>query len=591
MLQKISQFQGDIQKEVEEGATADTARQAATLDFLKKELTAAGTRSKAKFGDAMAQLAQDRADADNKLSAAVSGVNAALTKQAALSDERFKRTVKNIAAAKKQAADDVAHLRKEFASELLLTTSLAKNTESKITGLIEKVSGEVISLKAHQARVNRRVKAEKKRIEKLANERFSESKRARGKLRQVMDQNKAAAAAEVDALTTELEEKIDKARATNAHNKRQMAKDLTKATEKFYGKLALQAKADQEATDSLNANTEAAKAKAAAALKKAQETFDSKIVLLTDTVTANAERAARKISRLTGVVTDYTQAAAEDRGLIKDNVKTLQEDLNKALDKAISLGEAKAKAVQARITKHLKSTEKFLQTELGESVENAADSVLKAMQGKRGTIADNYLSLKAYSVGAADLVTDYVAKGKGKGLSSIGDLLVTVGGLSDLRAPEKAGLGMGGDELTTVFSGEKLKVSDSLSVVNGLVDEFTEAAGQVRNRWPMGLGKYLLDKVEASMLDKGVLQVDKLEGQSGSWVFLNAHSCGLSNQLSDFAKLAVRMPKYETALAKLSAKISIPEAGAKPAATKGTAAKPYEVPAEEFGQEGWQGSR
>merc|ERR1719502_1364512 len=83
ILQKISKFQGDIQKEVEEAATADTARQAATLDFLKKELTAAGARSKAKFGDAMAQLAQDRADADNKLSAAVSGVNAALTKQAA----------------------------------------------------------------------------------------------------------------------------------------------------------------------------------------------------------------------------------------------------------------------------------------------------------------------------------------------------------------------------------------------------------------------------------------------------------------------------------------------------------------------------
>merc|ERR1711998_188487 len=40
-----------------------------------------------------------------------------------------------------------------------------------------------------------------------------------------------------------------------------------------------------------------------------------------------------------------------------------------------------------------------------------------------GKIADNYLSLKAYAQAAADSIADYVTKGKGKGLSSIGDLL------------------------------------------------------------------------------------------------------------------------------------------------------------------------
>merc|ERR1712147_210642 len=116
--------------------------------------------------------------------------------------------------------------------------------------------------------------------------------------------------------------------------------------------------------------------------------------------------------------------------------------------------------------------------------------------------------------------------GKGRGLSSIGDLLLTIG---------------------------------SLGAINGLVNEFTESAVQVRNRWPMGLGKYLMDKLEVSMSDKGVLQVDKVEGKSGNFVFLNGRSVGLSNKMSDFTGLASRMTTYESVLAKLTAKIQVPK--------------------------------
>merc|ERR1712147_35916 len=114
-----------------------------------------------------------------------------------------------------------------------------------------------------------------------------------------------------------------------------------------------------------------------------------------------------------------------DRDLIKEQTKTMEADLNKALNRAISIGEAKAKAVEQRIAEHLKDTKRYLQVELNESVEEAADNVFKIMEGKRQVVADNYLSLKAYAVAVADEVDDYVTKGKGRGLSSIGDLLVT----------------------------------------------------------------------------------------------------------------------------------------------------------------------
>merc|ERR1711998_211264 len=313
-----------------------------------------------------------------------------------------------------------------------------------------------------------------------------------------------------------------------------------------------------EAHDALNAATSAATMASQAALDRATAEFDSKIVMLTDTVSQHSAAAKREFSRLTGVVNDYNAAAEADRILIKEETKALEADLNKALDRAIAVGEAKAKAVQQRIAEHLKDTKRYLQVELNESVESAADNVFKIIEGKRQVIADNYLSLKAYAVSAADEVEDYVTKGEGRGLSSIGDLLVTVGAQEAVHAPAKEGLGMGGSELPTIFSGETIPVSGAVGAINGLVDEYTEACVQVRERWPMGLGKYLMSKLEVSMMDKGVLQVDKVEGKSGNFVFINGRSVGLSNKLSDFSTLAAKMTTYESVLAKLTAKIVPP---------------------------------
>merc|ERR1711907_206268 len=142
--------------------------------------------------------------------------------------------------------------------------------------------------------------------------------------------------------------------------------------------------------------------------------------------TANAKKAEDGMARLTGVVHSTAKAAAADRELIKEQTKIMEADLNKALNRAISIGEAKAKAVEQRIAEHLKDTKRYLQVELNESVERAADNVFKIIEGKRQVVADNYLSLKAYAVSAVDKVEDYVIKGKGRGLSSIGDLLSTV---------------------------------------------------------------------------------------------------------------------------------------------------------------------
>merc|ERR1719199_2396614 len=114
-----------------------------------------------------------------------------------------------------------------------------------------------------------KVKEELERIEGLSNHRFTESKKARGKLRMLMDENKQAASEEVKALTGDLKTKLSKLRSNNAANKLQMAKDLSSATKTFYEKMA-----NMNAVGALNTATAAAKLASENELKRAQAGFD-----------------------------------------------------------------------------------------------------------------------------------------------------------------------------------------------------------------------------------------------------------------------------------------------------------------------------
>merc|ERR1711907_294680 len=145
----------------------------------------------------------------------------------------------------------------------------------------------------------------------------------------------------------------------------------------------------------------------------------------------------------------------------------------------------------------------------------------------------------------------------GRNLSSIGDLVQTIGALGAAHAVKAQGLGMGGNKIRSVFSAKTIKVS------NSLVNEYAGSCKLVRARWPMGLGKYLMDKLEVSMLSKGVLQVDKISGKKGNYVYINGRSVGLSNKLNDFASLAAKMSVYEAVLAKLTAKLPTTTKGQK----------------------------
>merc|ERR1711881_389282 len=191
ILNKIAAEEKRAQAALRSSQYRDRVLYARTLKTLRRSVAKAEVHSNNKFNSVYRKLAANRARADSRLAAATNGLNDALAKQAALADSRFSKTVKDLRAARSQASRQVAQLRKSFTSNLSTVTSHIKDAETRLTSEISVVSAEVVSVKANQMRVNRRVAGEIKRIRKIANKRHSEARRARGKLKMLMDENKA----------------------------------------------------------------------------------------------------------------------------------------------------------------------------------------------------------------------------------------------------------------------------------------------------------------------------------------------------------------------------------------------------------------
>merc|ERR1711918_122608 len=190
-----------------------------------------------------------------------------------------------------------------------------------------------------------------------------------------------------------------------------------------------------------------------------------------------------------------------------------------AIVKAIQLGEAKAKIVWERASSHVSAMQKAMQGEIAERVERMADNVFKTVQGNRATIANNYLAVKGFAGASKSSIFNYAARGKGRGLSSIGDFLSSVASISSVKTKASEGIGAGLKKVMPAFSGKLIPVVNDINKVNGLVNGYMSVFTQVRMRWRLGLGKYLLSKLSAAMQSKGILTVGKKIGAAGQWVY------------------------------------------------------------------------
>merc|ERR1719443_1358958 len=96
---------------------------AAAADAVTAAMKKAAEESSKKFGEAYEKMGAQRAALDQDLAGAVSDINDSIAKQAALADSRFKKTVKDIKAA-----------REDFATDLAVLTAEIKAMETRLQG-------------------------------------------------------------------------------------------------------------------------------------------------------------------------------------------------------------------------------------------------------------------------------------------------------------------------------------------------------------------------------------------------------------------------------------------------------------------------
>merc|ERR1719183_2080463 len=369
----------------------------------------------ARFAKLFMKMSKQRKKSNQQLNSEVHKMNRNIAKQAALEDSRFQKTVKNIKAARAAATKQVRNARKSFATRIGTTTTAIKDQESRLLGEIKLVGEELISFKASQLRVNRRINAEMKRITTMANMRNSQSIRARGKLRNLLDANKKAAHEEVKALNGLFTRKLAAVRTKATQDARQAGRDLRASTAKMYGTLAkvqlAAALANAKSAKKINKYAK----KSQAAIRTARRSFNARLVTMTNRVASNNRKATRGLEVLTGVIRKFKANGKKDRALIRSQNKALGKDLQSKIDRYIQEGEARAKRIAHRARRNLKAAKKSMLLEISARVEATADKIFKSVQGNHKKIADNYLSLKAYCVTARGKLSGYVKKG-GKNL-------------------------------------------------------------------------------------------------------------------------------------------------------------------------------
>merc|ERR1712054_407334 len=251
------------------------------------------------------------------------------------------------------------------------------------------------------ARTNKSQKAIQDLV-KHYNDKVSVSPRAKGVLRKLMNENKVAAAHEVVTV-----QKMVEAKAMGFLNKNSLTskwtpkEDLVVATSKLHKSIV---------------------AKAGPAVKAKKAAYAAALGYLTNAIAAGQKKYRALLEGLTGADMRWNQGDKVDHKVRKVLLGVLKEWMSFAIVTSLQAGMLKAKEEE----EDEGSTKGVNFAAIAAHMEAIADGQFKTVDKARRNIGDNYLSLKAYAITAEDKVQNYIAKGKGKALSSIGDMLHTI---------------------------------------------------------------------------------------------------------------------------------------------------------------------
>merc|ERR1712093_573631 len=335
-----------------------------------KEIT---PNTASQFRKVRATMARDRAHADMALKHASARMDAALNANKALQDRRFAKTVSDIAAAKKEANARVHKFRRDFKVSILQLSGVVHEQSAKLNNRVTQLSGVVQNNKLEQAKVNRQVSAELKRMVKIGDARYKEHLKKDKELRSLMAKNKAETAHRIQKLSNSFFQQIanicKQMKRDRAHSERRLAAK----TAGLYSVLAKNQAAQEAANHALTAATRRAKLDAESALRSAKSSFTSRVAGLSKTVRTLERKHNGEIQKLTGVVVANDIKDAAGRARLRSIAKFNKAQLKSAVRDAIHKGEQRA----LKIEKKMKSINKKTRAALNNRVSTEISALAK----------------------------------------------------------------------------------------------------------------------------------------------------------------------------------------------------------------------
>merc|ERR1711871_1721330 len=292
----------------------------------------AATKAAAKaFQKVRATMAADRHHADMMLAQTSTKMKAALATQAALQDERFKQTVADIAATKKEADDKVNAFKKDFKTQIIQLSATVKEHVANLNDRQAQLQGVVTSNKLEQAKINDQVSKEITDMIKVGNDRETELAANQQGLKDLMAKNKADTEKQMDDMSKEFYAAIEKIREQAKKDRAFAEKALAKKTQGLFTTLEKNKAAEDAAERALN---------------DAKHHFSNKLGALHTTVDENAKKADKKIAALTGVVAENAVKDAAGRRQLKALSEANKLEMKKAVRDAVAAGEKRARAIE-----------------------------------------------------------------------------------------------------------------------------------------------------------------------------------------------------------------------------------------------------
>merc|ERR1712216_846483 len=267
--------------------------------------------------------------------------------------------------AKAESDARIAAAKKEFKMNLLNLGATVKHQVGKLNSRVTQLQGVITKNRLEQARVNKNVSAEMKRMIKMGNHREEVLAKKNAALHSIISKNKAEVEKRMQMMAKNFYLQISKIRAQAKKDRNYQERRLSKTTGKLFAVLAKNAQAQAAANKKLTEASRRARLDADQALREAKHGFANRLGALHSTVVKNDKKVSAKIQKLTKVEEAEAIKSAKGRRMLKMQCQANKLELKSAIREAVNKGEQRAKKIEKMDKKTRDALSARVSTEIG----------------------------------------------------------------------------------------------------------------------------------------------------------------------------------------------------------------------------------